>query len=230
MRIESAQPNIEKVFLSKTPSVTLHIRTEIKFRNLFANRAPLALAGGHLELDLLGCNGSFVAGIGPQVAGYGAKMPAGPYHEPCLNLAIGDPRIPRSFEACQGHAFHDARAAAPEQEFIKFKSSDPVADGSPVPGLNLGAAYDARAESGDRLENVLARIFKGIDLQLAEHRGRDPSAAGLVAGKHALVHDRNIEAPLPQSPRTRRTRRACADDQDIACIHLDSFVAAGRCS
>ena len=150
------------------------------------------------------------------MAGNGAKMSACAYHEPGLNLAIGDPRIPRSFEACQGHAFHNARAAASEQEFIKFKSSDSVADGSPVPGLNLGAANNARAESGDRLENVLARIFKGIDLQLAEHRRRDPSAAGLVARKHALVHDRNVEAPFPQSPRTRRTRRSCADDQDIA--------------
>src|ERR1700761_2204107 len=99
MGIESSKAYVQNIPLAKTPSISFHIRTKIKFRNFTANGAQHLLLMIHLEFRFLCSYSVFCVYSRPCKLCDGAEMASGAHDEPCSDVFIHDPAVARSFQS-----------------------------------------------------------------------------------------------------------------------------------
>ena len=74
MWVQPAQAHIEKILLSKAPSIAFHVGTKIEFRHFGSNGTIVGLTRSHFKLGFLSYNRDFVVTLGAQKSGNRAEM------------------------------------------------------------------------------------------------------------------------------------------------------------
>src|SRR5262249_12178256 len=158
VRIQSAETDVQHALLAETPTVTLQIGAEIKFRHFRANGAPRQLPLVHHPLGLLRCDHGFPVDLGSQKTRHRAESAACADYQAGPYLPVDDPVAVGAMQLSERFALIERCAGSLEQIVVELIAADAVTDRHSVSSFHHGATDATGAESSNRLQHAPACI------------------------------------------------------------------------
>src|SRR5215472_2605269 len=189
--VRPAESYIEVVTFSENPSIPTHVPAEEQFGNFPIDLRTLSLRCIHLELDLLGDDGSGVRWIS-QVPRDRTEVPTSADQHAGADFGVNQPASNTALDGFQRNSFVNARSTATEEKLIELAAPDAVAHHAVFTNFNLRPANSAEPKASYTLDGVVCRIVVGRELKFVEDEWRDPSGPKLIAGKCGAVEHQDV--------------------------------------
>ena len=217
MRFQTPEADVDVIALAKAPAVSGEVRAEVQLGPLSGD-----LAGALIDRQLHFTCGNDRPAIRSAVQHptYRTEMATGPDEHPRPDVVVDDPLGAGAANDRNGCAEQQARPRAAEQVVVELTTTNPKADGASVRRVHDVVLTDhTDPKVRDWLKRSSVAVVVGIDLEVVEHLRRDPPGAHLVARKHGLVDNDDVETRLAKPPRARRASRTTTYNHDVAGIN-----------